>query len=119
MYWLLRISVRIKSVTAGSMRSFSHLLYVKQEAIRISIQPFIPAFGTDIRSSQYRGLHVDHTTISRWVQQYASELEALLQKVLRPKNEACNSCINDNNKQNECSFYPFSDLSIFKESSIC
>ena len=39
---------------------------------------------------------------------------ALLQKVLRPNNEACNSCINVNSKQNERLFYPFSDLSIFK-----
>ncbi len=40
--------------------------------------------------------------------------EALLQKILRPKNEACNSSMNDNNKQNDCSFYPFSDFSMFK-----
>ena len=33
-----------------------------------------------------RGLHVDHTTIYRWVQQYAPELE----KRCRPHLKACN-----------------------------
>src|SRR4030088_2850518 len=33
-----------------------------------------------------RGLHVDHTTIYRWVQQYAPELE----KLCRPHLKACN-----------------------------
>jgi len=37
-----------------------------------------------------RGFHIDHTTISRWVQEYAPELE----KRCRPHLKACNdSCI--------------------------
>ncbi|GHO60721.1 hypothetical protein KSB_91960 [Ktedonobacter robiniae] len=35
-----------------------------------------------------RGLHVDHTTIYRWVQEYASELERRCRPYVKPTNDS-------------------------------
>jgi IS6 family transposase len=36
-----------------------------------------------------RGLHVDHTTIYRWVQHYAPQLDVLATSDIRSKIEGC------------------------------
>src|SRR5438045_9779326 len=35
-----------------------------------------------------RGLHVDHTTVYRWVQRYAPELEQCVRAQLQPSNDS-------------------------------
>jgi transposase-like protein len=40
-----------------------------------------------------RGLHIDHTTISRWVQRYAPELEKRCRLHLKPTTDSW--CVNE------------------------